>query len=346
MSHTALESKTTTSTVFSSQEKTQKKQGTLVRQFARKQYWLVEMYTDETITIQALNINQLPTGKKRAITQEELLENYTPEPQVYTKTVFPQMDGVEKTLDRADSCREKGETYSAEFDYNTVLELDEDNIRANFGAGLNFLNQGEIGKADSVFRRLVQLEGSFEKRHKHLFNDFGIRMRENKMYKQSIAFYSRALELTKDDENLHINIARPLYQQGLLAACLEHLFEALRIAPKNTTALKFLDWMEKKQCIPKNFELRVQQMLEQHSVHNAIMPLCLCKQDKEMSDFALPEALSETFSIDEAPEEERKETTTIYQYAPMKGLGLALSEQSEQSEEQNKSLPATVLGKG
>ena len=83
-----------------------------------------------------------------------------------------------------------------------------DNVRANFGIGLTYLERGESDKAENIFARLIKLDGAYEEEHKHLFNEFGISLRKNKMFSQSLEYYLRALDLTKKDENLYINIAR------------------------------------------------------------------------------------------------------------------------------------------
>lgn len=236
--------------VFSSQEVRTVGTGTTRRKSIHKVFWFVEQDEKGTIMVQPINSNYVPTGAKKAVSMEELLEKYSPEPEFYVQSVFPKIRELKESVDQGDKCREKGENFSAEFAYGNALKLDEENVRANFGIGLTYLARGEVDKADNIFERLVNLDAAFEEEHKHLFNDFGMNLRKNKMYKQAQEYYARALELSKADENLHINLARTLLEGKDIQGCVEHLTEALRLAPGNETAIKFLDWLEKKNLIP------------------------------------------------------------------------------------------------
>jgi len=252
--------------VFSSQEVRKVGTGTTTRKTVQKTFWYAEQDADGSILLQALNAAYVPTGPKRIITREELINSYSPEPEFYVQSVFPKMRELEQTIDKADEHREKGETFSAEFEYDNALKVDEENVRANFGIGLTYLQRGEVDKADNIFGRLVNLEAAFQPEHKHLFNDFGINLRKNKMYKQSVDYYNRALELSDADENLHINAARALLEEQQYTQCAEHLLAALSLAPGNATAIKFLGWMEKRNLVPPSLKRSIQEILRQGEV--------------------------------------------------------------------------------
>lgn len=240
--------------VFSSQEIRTIGTGTTQRRSVQKVFWFIEQDEKGQIEVQPLNTNYVPTGTKKRISMEELLEKYAPEPEFYVQSVFPKMQELNESVERGDHCRDKGENFSAEFEYKNALNLDVENVKANFGIGLTYLARGEADKADNIFERLVHLDAAFQEEHKHLFNDFGISLRKNKMYNQAKEYYTRALELSEVDENLHINIARTLMEIQEYLPCTQHLFEALRLSPGNETALKFLGWLQEKGLIPE--ELR------------------------------------------------------------------------------------------
>lgn len=240
--------------VFSSQEVRSIGTGTTQRRSVQKVFWFIEQDEKGQIEVQPLNTNYVPTGTKKRITMEELLEKYAPEPEFYVQSVFPKMQELNEAIDRGDHCRDKGENFSAEFEYKNALNLDVENVKANFGIGLTYLSRGEADKADNIFERLVHLDAAFQEEHKHLFNDFGINLRKNKMYNQAKEYYTRALELSEVDENLHINIARTFMELHEYLPCTQHLFEALRLSPGNETALKFLSWLQEKGFLPE--ELR------------------------------------------------------------------------------------------
>jgi tetratricopeptide (TPR) repeat protein len=211
--------------------------------------------------LQALNSNYIPSGPKKIIDMDDLINNYSPEPEFYVQSVFPKMQELDKTIVKGDEHREKGETFSAEHEYSQALKLDEENVRSNFGIGLTYLARGEVDKADNIFNRLVNLDATFEPEHKHLFNDFGINLRKNKMYKQSVDYYNRALALSQEDDNLHINVARALLEEQEYTEAVNHLIMALKLNPGNDTALKFLGWMDRRKLIPPDLASGVKEIM-------------------------------------------------------------------------------------
>ena len=173
-------------------------------------YAYVEEQPDGTYSVRYLNDAHVPVGKPWTITRDELLKDFTPEPELYANQVFPAVRELNKTISRAERMREKGQNYTAEYEFKKALRIDETNIRATFGFGLTYLDRGEAEKADLVFRRLVTLEAAFDREHKHLFNEFGIKLRKSGLADQALKYYARAVEFSEDDENLHYNRARVL----------------------------------------------------------------------------------------------------------------------------------------
>lgn len=235
--------------VFSTQEVRKVGTGTTTRKTVQKTFWYVEQKGNE-VECQPLNPNYVPSGPKRKISMDELIAKFSPEPEFYQMSVYPKMREMDKMVIKGDSHREKGETFAAEYEYKRALKVDEENVRANFGIGLTYMERGEKEKAENIFGRLVKLEGAFEPEHKHLFNEFGINLRKSKMLPQAVEYYQRALQLSKEDENLHTNLARALLETKNIDGCLDHLFKALDLAPDHAISLKFLNWMVKKNLVP------------------------------------------------------------------------------------------------
>lgn len=237
--------------VFSTQEIRKVGTGTTTRKTVQKTFWFVEQRGDE-IECQPLNPNYVPSGPKRKISMDELIAKFSPEPEFYQMSVFPKMRELQQSVSNGDNHREKGETFAAEYEYSRALKVDEENVRANFGIGLTYIERGELEKAENIFERLVKLESAFEPEHKHLFNEFGINLRKSKMLPQAVEYYRRALELSQNDENLHTNLARALLETKDMEGCIEHLFKALELAPKHAISLKFLSWMINRSLIPED----------------------------------------------------------------------------------------------
>jgi len=237
--------------VFSLQTLMKVGTGTTQRKTIQKNYWFAKEVENDMIEVQPLNVNYVPSGPKKLIPKDEFLDKFSPEPEFYTYTVYPKIRELNKTIARADRHRKRGETYSAEFEYKNALNIDEENIRANFGLGLTYLERGDKEKANDIFERLVKLDAAFEAEHKHLFNEFGINLRKQKMYDQAVDYYSRALELSPNDENLHYNIARAYFGQNKIDQTLTHLKKALELNPDLEEAKKFIEFLEKKRLIPE-----------------------------------------------------------------------------------------------
>ena len=235
--------------VFSTQEVRRVGTGTTTRKTVQKTFWFIEQHGKE-IDCQPLNTNYVPSGPKRKITLDELIAKFSPEPEFYLNSVFPKMQEMQRSIDNGDEHRENGENFAAEFEYTRALKVDEENVRANFGIGLTYLERGDNAKAQDIFQRLVKLEAAFEPEHKHLFNEFGINLRKSKMLQESFEYYQRALELSPTDENLYMNMARVLLELKDIGQCVDYLLKALELAPRHETSLKFLAWLIQKQLVP------------------------------------------------------------------------------------------------
>ncbi|MDD4951433.1 MAG: tetratricopeptide repeat protein [Desulfovibrionaceae bacterium] len=231
--------------LFSRQAQEKVGTGTTTRVNKGKTYLFAQERGDGKVEIQPLNDNNVPAGPKTVLSKDQFLEEFRPEPEYYLLEVFPRIQELEKRIEKGEEQRRKGAYYSAEFEFNGALEVDVENVRANFGLGLTYLSKGQTDKADDILGRLVRLDAAFAAEHKHLFNEFGISLRKSGLHDQAVQYYSRAMEMADHDENLHYNLARALYAKGDLAGCAEHLNAALEINPKMSEAKKFRNHLDK-----------------------------------------------------------------------------------------------------
>ena len=232
--------------VFSTQSVEKIGTGATTRKTISKTFWFAQELDSGEIEIQPLNTNYVPAGSKQQVDKDDFLQRFSPEPEFYVKTVYPKMQELNKTVSRAEALRKKGANYSAEFEYETALAVDEENVKANFGLGLTYMSRGETAKANDIFGRLVKLDAAFEAEHKHLFNEFGINLRKSGMQDQAVEYYSRALEMTADDENLHYNMARAFFEKGRFDDCAEHLKKSIELNPGHDEAKRFYEWLKDK----------------------------------------------------------------------------------------------------
>ncbi|MDD3313784.1 tetratricopeptide repeat protein, partial [Pseudodesulfovibrio sp.] len=201
---------------------------------------------DGRFEVQPLNCNYVPSGPKQVVEREEFLSKFNPEPEFYMSTVYPAMKELNDTIVRGEELRKRGAAYSAEFEFKRATAVDEENVRANFGLGLTYLDRGDQAKANDIFERLVGLDAAFEEEHKHLFNDFGINMRKNKMYDQALEYYLKAEQLVRNDEHLLHNIARCYWEKGNVKGCKEYLRRSLQINPELKESRMFWEFLKSK----------------------------------------------------------------------------------------------------
>ncbi|MDC0336557.1 tetratricopeptide repeat protein [Pseudodesulfovibrio sp.] len=215
--------------VFSSISTIKVGTGTTAKKQESRVLWYVKQREVDEFGIRKINPQFVPVGDEKIIDQEKLLDEYTPEVEIHNTQVEPAMCALRKTIAKGDKHREKGEPLSAEMEYTKALDVDEKNVRAMFGLGLVYLDRKDKEKSRMVFDELVGMEAAFSDKHKHLFNEFGIALRKSELYDEAVQYYTRAVELTTDDENLYYNLARAFYEKDDWEHCIEFASRALKI---------------------------------------------------------------------------------------------------------------------
>ncbi|MCT4625823.1 Tfp pilus assembly protein PilF [Halodesulfovibrio sp.] len=198
------------------------------------------------ITIWKLNKNHIPFEKYDKVSFDILMAEYSPEPAFYQEKIFPAMRKVAQGIARGERLRVNGQPYGAEVEFLQVLEMDEANVRATFGLGLTYLDRNETDKGQQVFSKLVGIEAAFSEEHKHMFNEFGIKLRKNKLFAEALQFYSRAQKLSKLDEHLLYNIGRVLIEIKEYEKARVMLAKAVEVNSEFAEALKVLELLDKK----------------------------------------------------------------------------------------------------
>lgn len=243
--------------VFSSQTGSTVGTGTTTRQTVQKTYWYAVELESGALEVQPLNSSNVPSGPKLSVEREKFLSTYHPEPEHYTEVVLPSLKGMKDSVRRGEDHRNNAESYSAEYEFTHAVEVDEENVRANFGLGLTYLERGETGRAEDIFKRLVGIGATYDPEHKHLFNDFGISLRKNGMINQALEYYHKAEELSAGDENLCLNIARAYYEKGDFDNCLKYLKKALDINSDLEEAGMFWVYLQDNGYIKEDDDLSV-----------------------------------------------------------------------------------------
>lgn len=216
------------------------------RKTIEKVYWSVMERDDGNFVIKPLNSEFVPIGVRQIVSRNEFLAEFSPEPEFYVNKVYPAMEAMARSEDSRSSGSD------SDVEQKRTAAVDEDNVRASFGLGLTYLDEGEQQKAQDLFDRLAQLKAPFQKEHKHLFNDFGINMRKNQMFDQALQYYKRAEMLVQDDEHLFHNIARCYYEKGDVEECKRYLKKSLRVNPLLEESQLFWEYLKEQGIVGRN----------------------------------------------------------------------------------------------
>lgn len=76
--------------------------------------------------------------------------------------------------------------------------------------------------------------------HKHMFRDFGVRLRQNSQPDLALRFSRKAVELAPEDDHAHFNLARILCSLGMYDEAAAHISTALSMAGDEPLYFKLL----------------------------------------------------------------------------------------------------------
>ncbi len=138
----------------------------------------------------------------------------------------------------------------------TELERVEREMQTAFALGISHLKRGNMERARSILTDIVETKANFLPEHKHMFNDFGIGLRKSAVHDLALRHYLRALELARDDENLHHNIARVYWEMGDLDNCGRYLEKSLELNPNLRESQLFLRFLQRHKQKKKSSAIR------------------------------------------------------------------------------------------
>jgi tetratricopeptide (TPR) repeat protein len=202
-------------------------------------YYQVVEVDENNVEIQLLDFSDKPIGKPSVIPKEEL-EGYVFCPDYFKNKKGSKELTIEKHVRFGDRHFEKKEFFSAEYEYNRALSLDENHLKANLGKGKTLYARGEKEEARKVFSKLSKLDALFEAENKHVFNEFGIELRKKRMFEEAISNYLKAISIDSNDEVLYYNLGRAYYETGEYEKAVEQLKLAQSIKPDFKEAQEFL----------------------------------------------------------------------------------------------------------
>lgn len=208
-------------------------------------YWYARQLSDKEFEVQPLNVHHVPSGVRSVIAQMNFLRQYTPEPTFYRLHTVPALETLKRKIEMGEQSFADGNMDEAERQFIKALMIDDKNVDANYGLGEVYSETKEFNKLKAVLNTLLGLDEAFTIQHRQKFNQFGISLRKNGHYDESIRYYEKSLEIVESDENVYFNLARVYYEKGLNDQCMTSLEKALNINPEFIEAQKFLKYCQR-----------------------------------------------------------------------------------------------------
>jgi tetratricopeptide (TPR) repeat protein len=153
-------------------------------------------------------------------------------------------EAAEKNIRIGEKHLQKKEFNAATFEFGQALKVDEKNLKAHFGKGKAHIALGETDKAKEHFDEMAQNNELYTEEHKHIFNELGITLRRNGMFKEALANYTKALDIDTNDEALYFNMARAYKEWGNTPEALINIQKAIKLNPQFAEALDFLKTLQ------------------------------------------------------------------------------------------------------
>lgn len=208
-------------------------------------YWYARQLSSDTFEVQPLNAHHVPSGVRTELAEMDFLKQYTPEPTYYRLHTVPALETLSRKIEEGEKAFEDGKMDEAEGQFIKALMIDDKSINANYGLGEVYSETKEFNKLKKVLDTLLGLSEAFTYEHRQKFNKFGISLRKNGHYDESIRYYEKSLEIVSDDENVYFNLARVYFEKGQGKECIVSLEAALNLNPEFLEAQKFLKYCQK-----------------------------------------------------------------------------------------------------
>jgi len=208
-------------------------------------YWYARQLSPAEFEVQPLNAHHVPSGVRSVLGEINFLRQYTPEPHYYRIHTVPALKTLSRKVKMGNEAFASGDLDEAERQFLKALMIDEKHVDANYGLGEVYSEQKDFDKLKKVLDTLLGLDEAFTYEHRQKFNQFGISLRKNGHYDESIRYYNKSLEIVEDDENVYFNLARVYYEKGMSDQCVRSLEQALSLNPEFVEAQKFLKYCQK-----------------------------------------------------------------------------------------------------
>ena len=118
----------------------------------------------------------------------------------------------------------------------------ETKLRETFRQTLLRLKRPRERKAALLaLEQLARTKEGITPSHKHMFRDFGVRLRQNSQPNLALLFTRKAVELAPEDDHAHFNLARILCSLGMYDEAAAHVATALSVSSEEPLYFKLLE---------------------------------------------------------------------------------------------------------
>lgn len=197
-----------------------------------------------------------PKGEPRHTSAEELAQNFQPQPELlavpmgrHDLNVMHPLPGQGKNIfSPVETITEPGNAplQPGAADNERPPDKVETALRENFRKALLRLKRPrERQAAILALEQLASVSENITAAHKHMFRDFGVKLRQSNMPDLALLFGKRVLEMAPNDDHAHFNLARILCVLGSYNEAVKHIRAAMRIDTKEPIYSRMLDHIHK-----------------------------------------------------------------------------------------------------
>jgi len=201
-------------------------------------YWFARQAKAGQVEVQPLTVAGLPSGIVKRLSTADFLRNHYPEPLYYRENPSEMLEALAGKL----LGRSPGGLASLDAGESKGLAA----LAGPRPQGQGEALEGWLREAREVLETLICSSPAVVQEQRVSLNRFAISLRKDGLYDESIDFYSKAVELEKNDEHLFFNMARVYYDKGDLDGCRGALEQALAINPEFSEAGRFRSYLSRK----------------------------------------------------------------------------------------------------
>ena len=193
-----------------------------------------------------------PRGAVRDVSALELKRDYKPQPHMQAAPMtmldlcaMARLPGQRKAVSSADETITGLDTALLTPGGSALAEQVEATLRESFRrAMLRLKRPAERQTALATLEQLAAVTDNISTVHKHMFRDFGVKLRQSGLPELALLFGKRVLALAPNDDHAHFNLARILCALGAYDEAASHIRMAMEMdkhQPLYSTMLEYIN---------------------------------------------------------------------------------------------------------